>query len=69
MRWNARRLDSRRRHRPPLPIAGRALALLMESVRVRRVFTRAASDNVESLKVLQRAGFAIIGTAISFAHA
>jgi hypothetical protein len=28
-----------------------------------------ASDNVRSLKVLQRAGFAIIGTAISFANA
>ena len=50
-------------------IAGRALALLLESVRVRPVFARAASDNVRSLKVLQRAGFAIIGTAISFANA
>lgn len=50
-------------------IAGRALALLLESVRVRPLFARAASDNVRSLKVLQRAGFAIIGTAISFASA
>jgi RimJ/RimL family protein N-acetyltransferase len=50
-------------------IAGRALALLLESVRVRPLFARAASDNVRSLKVLQRAGFAIIGTAISFANA
>ena len=49
-------------------IAGRALALLLESVRVRPVFARAASDNVGSLKVLQRAGFAIIGTEISFAN-
>ena len=50
-------------------IAGRALALLLESVRVRPLFARAASDNVGSLKVLQRAGFAIIGTATSFANA
>ena len=50
-------------------IAGRALALLLESVRVRPVFARAASDNVGSLKVLQRAGFAIIGTATGFANA
>jgi RimJ/RimL family protein N-acetyltransferase len=49
-------------------IAGRALALLLESVRVRPVFARAASDNVGSLKVLQRAGFAIIGTEIAFAN-
>ena len=50
-------------------IASRALALLLESVPVRPVFARAASDNVGSLKVLQRAGFAIIGTATSFANA
>jgi RimJ/RimL family protein N-acetyltransferase len=49
-------------------IAGRALALLLESVRVRPLFARAASDNVRSLKVLQRAGFAIISTEISFAN-
>ena len=36
---------------------------------MRPVFARAASDNVGSLKVLQRAGFAIIGTATSFANA
>jgi len=50
-------------------IAGRALALLLESVRVRPVFARAATDNVGSLKVLRRAGFAVIGTEISFANA
>ncbi len=50
-------------------IAGRALALLLESVRVRPLFARAASDNVRSLRVLQRAGFVIIGTAIGFANA
>jgi hypothetical protein len=43
-------------------IASRALALLLESVRVRPLFARTASDDVRSLKVLQRAGFEIIGT-------
>jgi RimJ/RimL family protein N-acetyltransferase len=50
-------------------IAGRALALLLESVHVRPLFARAASDNAGSLKVLQRAGFVTIGTAVSFANA
>jgi RimJ/RimL family protein N-acetyltransferase len=49
-------------------IAGRALALLLQSVRERPVFARAASDNVGSLKVLQRAGFAIVGTETGFAN-
>jgi RimJ/RimL family protein N-acetyltransferase len=49
-------------------VAGRALALLLESVCVRPVFARAASDNVRSLKVLQTAGFAIVGTEMSFAN-
>jgi RimJ/RimL family protein N-acetyltransferase len=49
-------------------IAGRALALLLESVPVRPLFARVASDNVGSLKVLQKAGFAITGTEISFAN-
>src|SRR6202167_4197166 len=49
-------------------IASRALALFLESVSVRPLFARAASDNVRSLKVLQRAGFAIISTEISFAN-
>jgi RimJ/RimL family protein N-acetyltransferase len=50
-------------------IAGQALALLLESVRARPLFARAASDNAGSLKVLQRAGFAVIRTEISFANA
>ncbi|GIE88142.1 GNAT family N-acetyltransferase [Actinoplanes regularis] len=37
-------------------VASRALALLLEAVRVQPLFARAASDNVGSLKVLQRAG-------------
>jgi RimJ/RimL family protein N-acetyltransferase len=49
-------------------IASRALALLLESVHVRPLFARVASDNVGSLKVLQRAGFAITGTETSFAN-
>ncbi|MEQ4303984.1 GNAT family N-acetyltransferase [Plantactinospora sp. B6F1] len=49
-------------------IASRALALLLESVHVRPLFARAASDNAGSLKVLQRAGFVITGTEISFAN-
>jgi len=46
----------------------RALALLLESVPVRPLFARVASDNVGSLKVLQKAGFAITGTEISGAN-
>jgi RimJ/RimL family protein N-acetyltransferase len=49
-------------------IASRALALLLELNPVRPVFARVASDNVGSLKVLQKAGFAITGTEVSFAN-
>ncbi|GAA1754967.1 GNAT family N-acetyltransferase [Luedemannella helvata] len=49
-------------------IAGRALALLLESVRTRPLFARAASDNTGSIKVLRRAGFEIIGTEVSYAN-
>jgi RimJ/RimL family protein N-acetyltransferase len=49
-------------------IASRALALLLEEVHVRPLFARVASDNVGSLKVLQKAGFAIRGTETSFAN-
>ena len=48
-------------------IASRALALLLELVPVRPLFARVASDNAGSLKVLQKAGFAVMGTEISFA--
>ena len=48
-------------------IASRALELLMDLVPVRPLHARAASDNVGSLRVLQKAGFKIIGTEISFA--
>jgi RimJ/RimL family protein N-acetyltransferase len=49
-------------------IASRALDLLLEAVAVRPLFARAASDNAGSLKVLQRAGFAITGTETAFAN-
>lgn len=47
---------------------GVGVAMFLESVRVRPVFARVASDNAGSLKVLQKAGFAITGTEISFAN-
>lgn len=50
-------------------VAGRALALLLDLVPVRPLYARAASDNVGSLRVLQRAGFAVVGTEISYANA
>jgi RimJ/RimL family protein N-acetyltransferase len=50
-------------------VASQALALFLDTVSVRPVYARAASDNVGSLRVLQRAGFAIIGTEISYANA
>lgn len=50
-------------------IASRALALLLDTVSMRPVYARAASDNVGSLKVLQRAGFKVIGTEKSYAIA
>lgn len=45
-------------------IASRALALLLELV-----LARAASDNPASLRVLQKAGFHVIGTEVSYAPA
>ncbi|WP_033338198.1 GNAT family N-acetyltransferase [Catenuloplanes japonicus] len=50
-------------------IASRALALLLDSVPVRPVLARAASDNAGSLAVLRRAGFTVIGTDTGFANA
>ncbi len=48
-------------------IASRALELLLDLVPVRPLHARAASDNAGSLRVLQKAGFTIIGTENSFA--
>lgn len=50
-------------------IAGQALALLLDTVATRPLHARAASDNLGSLKVLQRAGFTVIGTEVSYANA
>jgi RimJ/RimL family protein N-acetyltransferase len=48
-------------------IATTALALFLDLVPARPLYARAASDNVGSLRVLQRSGFAVIGTGVSFA--
>jgi RimJ/RimL family protein N-acetyltransferase len=50
-------------------IASQALALLLEEVRTRPLYARAASDNVGSLRVLEKAGFHVIGTDVAFAPA
>ncbi|MFJ8912432.1 GNAT family N-acetyltransferase [Amycolatopsis sp. NPDC102389] len=50
-------------------IASRALALLLDMVEVRPVYARAASDNLGSLRVLQKAGFSVIGTENAYASA
>ncbi len=50
-------------------LASQALALLLDTVPARPMLARAASDNVASLRVLRKAGFAIIGTEISYASA
>jgi RimJ/RimL family protein N-acetyltransferase len=50
-------------------IASRALALFLDTVTVRPLFARAASDNLGSLRVLRKAGFAAVGTEISYANA
>ena len=50
-------------------IASQALALLLEEVRIRPLHARAASDNAGSLRVLEKAGFRVIGTEVSFAPA
>ena len=50
-------------------IASRALAAFLDTVSTRPLHARAASDNIASLKILQRAGFRIIGTEISYADA
>jgi RimJ/RimL family protein N-acetyltransferase len=49
-------------------VASQALALFLDTVLVRPLYARAASDNVGSLRVLQKAGFMIISTEISYAN-
>ena len=48
-------------------IATRALVTLLEQISARPLRARAASDNIGSLRVLQKAGFHPIGTELSFA--
>jgi len=50
-------------------IASRALALLLELVPVRPLRARAASDNVASLRVLEKAGFRAVDTEVAYAPA
>jgi RimJ/RimL family protein N-acetyltransferase len=48
-------------------IASRALALLLDLVPERPLFARAASDNIASLRVLEKNGFRTVGVEVSFA--
>lgn len=48
-------------------IASQALALFLGVDRTRPLHARAASDNAGSLRVLEKAGFRIVGTEVSFA--
>ena len=48
-------------------IASQALELLLKLVVFRPLHARAASDNIASLRVLQKAGFDLVGTENSYA--
>ncbi len=50
-------------------IASGALQLFLQTVSTRPLYGRAASDNRGSLRVLAKAGFAVIGSEMSFANA
>jgi RimJ/RimL family protein N-acetyltransferase len=50
-------------------IASEALTLFLQTVQIRPLYARAASDNAGSLRVLQKAGFRITGTEVSYANA
>jgi RimJ/RimL family protein N-acetyltransferase len=50
-------------------IASRALALLLDEVSARPIRARVASDNIGSLRVLQKTGFRSVGTETSYAPA
>ncbi|WP_173152683.1 GNAT family N-acetyltransferase [Phytohabitans suffuscus] len=50
-------------------VASRALAILLDTVSVRPLHARAASDNLASLKVLRKAGFTVVGVETSYANA
>lgn len=48
-------------------IATHALRLLLDLVATRPLHARAASDNLASLRVLEKAGFRAVGTEVSYA--
>jgi RimJ/RimL family protein N-acetyltransferase len=50
-------------------IAGQALRLLLDEVKVRPLRARAAADNTGSLRVLAKAGFRVIGEETAYASA
>jgi RimJ/RimL family protein N-acetyltransferase len=50
-------------------IGSRALALLLEQVRNRPLYARAAADNAGSLRVLAKAGFRVVGEETAYATA
>ncbi|NUT02246.1 MAG: GNAT family N-acetyltransferase [Hamadaea sp.] len=49
-------------------VASQALELFLTQVTVRPLFARAASDNVGSLRVLEKAGFRVVGSEVSHAN-
>jgi RimJ/RimL family protein N-acetyltransferase len=50
-------------------VATRALALLLEEVTNRPLLARAATDNVASIRVLEKNGFSAVGREVAFANA
>jgi len=49
-------------------VASQALAVFLDTVSIRPLHARAASDNLGSLAVLRKAGFSVIGTEVSYAN-
>ncbi len=50
-------------------IATRALAGLLGEITTRPLYARAAKDNIASIRVLQKCGFAIVGEDIAYSNA
>lgn len=50
-------------------IATQALAQFLRQVTTRPLYARAATDNIASIRVLQKCGFTVIGTDKGFSHA